>query len=179
MTMMSTFFIALAALAAIHFIYESILAPSLRFELRLKLFALRDELRILKQKHAEAVSDEIFRDLQGSLNATISRLNLIDVTILKTAHERFENDEKLRRKSERFDQLISDCAVPEVETIRQKHLKLIGRALLINTGGWFVYLIPIFIAIFYAGRVMAQLKPVFALPENDINKIVPDPIVAA
>lgn len=131
------------------------------------------ELRILKQKHADTVSDEIFGDLQGSLNATLSRLNLINVTILKTAHERFESDEKLRKKSARFDQLISGCAVPEVETIRQRHLRIIGRALLINSGGSFIYLIPIFIAIFYAGRVMAQIKAVFALPENDINKIVP------
>ena len=179
MVLMTTLFFVLVALTAIHCVYESILAPSLRFELRLKLFELRDELRSLKLEYRESLSDEIFHNLQNSLNATISRLGLIDLRILKTAHERFKQDENLRKRSERFDALIRNCPIPEVETIRQRHLKLIGKALLTNSGGWFAYLVPIFVAFLFADRIMAQIRAIFALPAKDIKKIVPDLIVSA
>lgn len=176
--MMEFLFLALAALAAIHFIYEAIIAPSLRFELRLKLFALRDELRILKLTHSESLSDELFDDLQSSLNATISRLNLIDLRILKTAYESFGHDEKLRKMAEQRDELIRSCPISEVQKIRQRQISFVARAMLINSGGWFPYLVPIVVSIFCSGRVTAQIRAVFALPEKDINKIVPDLIVA-
>jgi hypothetical protein len=179
MAMMAIFFIALAALAVIHFIYEAILAPSLRFELRLKLFALRDEIRILKLQHPDSLSDEVFRDLQSSLNATISRLKLIDLRILKTAYDSFEHDEKLRKRAEQRDELINACPIPEVRAIRQRQIWLVGYALLINSGGWVPYLVPVLISLFCAGRVMVQIRAVFALPENEINKIVPDLMVPA
>lgn len=179
MAMMAIFFIALVALAAYHFIYEAIIAPSLRFEMRLKLFALRDELRTLRLQHPESISDEIFQDLQSSLNATISRLGLIDLRMLITAHELFEHDEKLQKRAEQRDELIRSCPIPQVGAIRQRQLDLVGWALAINGGGWLPYLFPVIVSRFCESRVRAQVRNVFALPENDINKIVPDLMVPA
>jgi hypothetical protein len=54
---MITAIVILISLAALHFVYESILAPSLRLSLRFTLFALRDEVRQLKIDCASSLSD--------------------------------------------------------------------------------------------------------------------------
>ena len=172
---MALLFVILAALAFTHFLYEGILAPSLRFELRLKLFALRDELRDLKLKLGDDLSDEVFRDLQNSINGAVMRLNQIDLGLLKTAREAFERDEKLRRRVERRIAMLEACPIEEVRIIRSRHFQLLDYALLINSGGWIPYLIPIVFGFIFADNAKTLVKTVFSLPENDLNRIVPPP----
>jgi hypothetical protein len=174
---MAIIFIVLVALAFIHFVLEAILAPWLRFELRLQLFALRDDLRKLKREYGNTLSDEVFRDLQSSINATIARLNRIDLRLLKIAHDAFEHDHKLREHAERREALLRDCPILEVQEIRQRHYNLIGFALAVNSCGWFPYFIPILIGAICAKGAIAQIRKVFALPENEINKLAPDLLV--
>lgn len=176
---MSIFFLILVALAGFHFFYEGVIAPSLRFELRLKLFALRDEIRELKLKYGDELGDEVFRYLQSSINATIGRLSLIDLRLLIRAHEAFEHDEKLSARAERVERMLRECPIAEVQEIRTRQLQLVGYALAVNSGGWSPYLIPVVIGKLSARSAKAQVRRVFELPENDINKIVPDPLVWA
>ncbi|MGH8330614.1 MAG: hypothetical protein ACRER3_22985, partial [Pseudomonas fluorescens] len=55
-------------LAFVHFVFESILAPSFRLKLRFEIFALRDELRLLKIECESSLHDKHFEYLQSSLN---------------------------------------------------------------------------------------------------------------
>jgi hypothetical protein len=68
---MITAILYLIALAALHFVYESILAPSFRLSLRFKLFVLRDEVRQLKIDCASSLNDRHFDFLQDSINNLI------------------------------------------------------------------------------------------------------------
>jgi hypothetical protein len=62
-----------------HFIYESIVAPSLRLKIRYDLFALRDELRFLKIKRGSSLDDKHYVYLQDSINTMISHLARYDI----------------------------------------------------------------------------------------------------
>lgn len=175
MRALSLFFIILAALAFTHLWYESILAPSLRFRLRFKLFALRDELRELKIKRSDDLCDEVFSDLQSSMNGALMRLNLIDLRLLKTAREAFERDEKLRKRVERRIAMMEACPLEDVRIITIKYFRILDRALAINSGGWVPYLIPVVFGFIFADKAKSLVKEVFSLSENDLNRIVPPP----
>jgi len=171
--MMALLFIALAILTFIHFVYEGILAPSFRAKLRLDFFKLRDDLRDLKIARKNELSDEVFRDLQDGINGAVVRLNQIDFGLLKKAHDAFERDEKLQKSVARRNAMFDACAVGEVKEIRQRYFELLDRALMINSGGWFPYLVPIALALIFADTARNSIKNVFTLPENDLNRIAP------
>src|ERR1035441_10315344 len=67
--------------ALLHFIWEGILAPSLRHNIRLDLFALRDNLRRLKINNPELPNDA-FNTVQDGLNGAIKHLSDIDIPLL-------------------------------------------------------------------------------------------------
>lgn len=84
-------------LALVHFIYESILAPSWRLRLRFRLFALRDELRALKGECRGLLDDEHFAYLQDSINTMIAMLHRYDVAAVAAAELRYRRDPEFRR----------------------------------------------------------------------------------
>ncbi len=75
---MNIIFYILLALAIIHFIYEGIIAPSMRLHYRYRLFTLRDELRFLKATHKDELPDEVFILLQNILNNSITLLHRVN-----------------------------------------------------------------------------------------------------
>lgn len=173
--MIATFLIVLAILTLIHFLYESVIAPSLRFSLRLKLFALRDDLRTLKIERGAELSDEVFLDLQDTINGAVLRLKHIDLSLLKAANEAIEHDEKLKKRVRQRIAMFEASPVSEIREIRRRSFDLIDHALAINSGGLLLYLVPIVIGFFFADRARALVVSVFSLPENDLNKIAPPP----
>lgn len=176
--MMVIFFLILVILTFIHFFYEGILAPSLRYSLRLKLFALRDDLRDLKIDRQEELTDEVFCDLQDAINGAIMRVNQIDLSLLKAAHEAIEHDEKLRKRLQARIAMFEACPLEDVKVIRHRCFELLDQALAINSGGLFPYLIPIIIGFLFADKARSLVVSVFSLPENDLDRIVPPPFVA-
>jgi hypothetical protein len=169
----------LVVLTLTHFIYEAILAPSFRASLRLSLFALRDRLRNLKMEKGAKLSDEVFRDLQGSINFAATRLNQIDLHLLKNAREAFERDKKLRERVARRIAMFEACPMVELHQIRSDYFEVLDTALAVNTGGWVPYLIPIVIGLVLRDSAQGLVKKVFSLTETEIDKIAPQDWVPA
>jgi hypothetical protein len=178
--MISAYILAtLVVLTLIHFIYEGILAPSFRANLRLNLFTLRDRLRKLKMEKRHEISDEVFRDLQGSLNFAATRLNQVDLRLLKNARDAFERDKKLRERVERRIAIFEACPIAEVHEIRREYFEVMDNALAVNTAGWVPYLIPIIVGLILRDSAQGLVKKVFSLSDSDINKISPSDLVLA
>jgi hypothetical protein len=167
-----------AALALTHFVYEGILAPSFRASYRLQLFALRDRLRKLKWEQQDKLSDEVFFDLQSSINFAVVRLNQIDLHLIKNAKRAFERDEKLRKQVERRIAMFDACPVEELHRIRFEYFDALDNVVMVNSGGWTPYLIPVVIGFVLKESVQSAIKNVFSLPDNEIEKIAPpDPVL--
>src|ERR1044071_2858454 len=133
---MKEFFILLMALTLFHFIYDGIIAPSLRFDLRFRLFTLRDELRAAKIKHREEIDEEAFCFLQNTINNTIKHINLASLKVYFSARHLTPDDEKFMERVDKLEEKIDSCPITTVKDIRDKHTWLIGYAFLINSGGW-------------------------------------------
>jgi hypothetical protein len=142
---MTTAIITLLALAVFHFVYESIVAPSLRLSLRLRLFDLRDEVEQLK---TECVDSECVDSkkgshceyLQDSIDGLISRLHRVDVASLLGVEFECRKDPDFLAQAQKRARILDDCPAPRVREIRKQTLKIAAAALIVNSGAWVVLL---------------------------------------
>ncbi|MFY0631111.1 MAG: hypothetical protein JXR05_12070 [Flavobacteriaceae bacterium] len=140
--MVTTFYILLG-LALWHFAYESVIAPSIRFELRFKYFKLRDELRCInfqelskEGKKAVDTLDELICYLINS-NSSITFGNYM---LLK----KNKSDEEILENSNSFDTILKEADNNRIIEIEKELRGLASKALLVNHGSWGLYLaIPI------------------------------------
>ena len=98
--------IALAFLALVHFVVETILLPTYRVGLRYRLFAARDALRMMKATQSDSIDAEVFVCLQEAINAGVHLVRTIDFVTLRRLEKALEDNPGLRQRVERRQNLI-------------------------------------------------------------------------
>lgn len=127
----------LGIMALVIWIYQAIILPSIRQELRFKLFRQRDELRELVIAGKLKEDGAVFRGLHRRLNVSISAIPIFDFAFVSTLET---NDPKLRERSQRFQDLIGQ-SIPEAQEIFHDALVVMTRALIFNSLFWFAWLL--------------------------------------
>lgn len=164
-----------ATLAFAHFIYEGIIAPSIRMKLRNRMFELRDEVRAL---HAEdrRCSKEAFEIAHGGINQYINRLHAVTISLMGKFREAYK-DPAFRKEVERRKAALDACDCKELQSIVTRANRTIESALMTNTGMWFVYLVPVALAVVCIHAVGAKLHRfifrLFATPLARTDSLIP------
>jgi hypothetical protein len=171
---MSYLILVLVSLATIHFVYESIIAPSLRLSIRYDLFALRDQLRSLKIEHADQLDDKHFHYLQDSINSIILALPRIDAMTIAHVKNAIEKDAALKERLIARQKILDDCTIPELRGIRKKSIELSVVALGVNSGMWAIYVIPAMAVGGIYKSIERRIKALISLSEIDLQKIAPE-----
>jgi len=170
-------FYILLFLALFHYIYESVLLPSIRLNYRYRLFSLRDELRRLKFENRDLIDDKLYDHLQTSLNVIVNYLYRFDIWMLWKAHKRYVEDKKFRERIERraklIDELLEKCKVTEVVELRKKYLGTLEYVLLANAGAWYIYLFPIAFVLVGLNKLKSFIKEVSTIREHEVEEIAP------
>ena len=160
------------AISLFHFIYQTFLLPTLRLELRFKLFTLRDKLRRIKLEKGAELDDKVMYDLEKMININIKSLPFFDFAALYQTNKYFEKNPKANSKVETRKKYLDESSLQEVKDIYKENVRLFLLTIAINSGGWIIYIVPaIFIAFIYESIKNVIKKMVF-LPENDFEKIV-------
>lgn len=157
--------VILTVVAILHFVYESIVAPSLRLELRFELFRLRDEVELLKIGSLRA-------ELQDSINSLICLLFRFDPVTVRAISEEIDRDAGLKQRVEARSRILDDCVLPEVLAIRNRQLRIATKALAVNGGPMLVWLaLP---AWFFAGynAVRNKIKNSLTVPGTDLKRFL-------
>jgi hypothetical protein len=180
LTLAGVAFILLFVLGLFHFLYESIIAPSIREVLRYKLFALRDDLRQLKHDEPNACSDEVFVILQESLNNSINLTKIVTWRLINQIKHLIANNPIVRAEVERRRRILASCPSQLVRQIREKQLDLLIWATAVNNGGalFYVWLLLPFFVIFWAiqrwkrgiAAAFRQVEVVIDLPEEQYKR---------
>lgn len=170
---MTVLFFIFVALAIFHFVWEGIIAPSTRLEIRYELFKLRDRLRRLKIECNDQIPDELFGILQRSINTEIRMLHNADIASLYEANKKFGDDKELLAEMNKIEKLIEECPIAEVKEIRDKSIWVLFVGFLVNCGGWAIYIIPMFIVLLSYGTVKLLIKKLVGLSDNDLNNMFP------
>lgn len=172
--------VILIAAAIFHFVYESIIAPSLRLELRFELFRLRDEVRLLKIEslRAEGETSEFmerhFHELQDSINSLICLLFRFDLMTVCAISEEIGRDAELKRRVEARSQILDDCVLPEVLAIRGKQFRIAMKALAVNSGPMLVWLaLPALFLVSYQA-IRDKIKNSLTVPGADLKRLLSD-----
>lgn len=140
---MATLFVLLFLFGMFHLIYESILAPMLRLELRYKLFKIRDQLRNLKIEQKYLFKDDTFELLDESVCATIKLLPSYSIFNIFLAWRISRNDQQLKKKVRVHQELIAKSKLPAIHKIDREIVRSAAFALAFNSGGWIYIVFPL------------------------------------
>lgn len=171
---MSYLILAITLLAIFHFIYDGIIAPSLRLEARYELFALRDQLRELKKERGNHLADKHFTHLQDTINTMLANLAQFDVGTIYLIEQEFKRDKDLKKRIDARIRVMDDCTDPDAREIRKKALWIGGKATAVNSGAWFLYLLPIASVAISLSAIKTRVKAALSLTENDLKRVVPN-----
>ena len=150
-------------LAAWHLVYGLVIAPSFHLSLRYKLYELKEELRVLKNKKGKLISDDLFEQTEGAIDWAVEHSSAVSIPIMIKIKKRIESSNELRREADKREKLINDCKVDEIKDISNKTIEYIQKSILINSGGWAVYLLP-FIPLILLLVVIKKLEITLRLP---------------
>ncbi len=163
---MSYLFLALLLLALIHFVYESIVAPTFRIQLRHQLFELSEELKLLKQKHQKKEREKIFHYLHDAINNLSNTINRFEVVEVAQVIAKVEKDKELRERLEARVKALDACDVPEIKALWKKIAERAIKIVKVNSGGWFFYLVPIVLFIICLQKLHEAAKALVSLPAS-------------
>lgn len=164
---MSYCIVILTFVAILHFVYESIIAPSLRFALRLELLRLRDEVALLRIEHLRP-------ELQDSINSLIGLLCRFDLVTVRAISEEIDRNAGLKQRVEARSRILDDCVLPEVLAIRSKQFRIAAKALAVNSGPMLVWLaLPALLFVGY-NAVRNKIKDSLTVPGTDLRRFLGD-----
>lgn len=157
---MATIFFILVLLAIFHLMYESILLPMFRVELRYKLFGLRDELRMLKSEKGDTVNDEVFYLLDDTICAIINRLPYFSISSRYDAYKEYDNNDQFKENVENTKKLISSCKEKDIQEINKNLMKFTSIGFVLNIGGWSYIIIPIVLVILFFAFITSKIQQI-------------------
>ena len=151
-----------------HFIYESILLPMFRMEIRYKLFEQRDKLRNLKIDNPDKIDDEVFYLLEDTISVVINRLPFLSISSKYDASKEYETNNAFKKRVESTIKTIQESNNDDIKEINNRILQISTVAFILNGGGWIYILLPILILLF----VFAFITSSFNGIKNRLNKAV-------
>ncbi|MCG7656725.1 hypothetical protein [Wielerella bovis] len=166
---MANILLVIFILAMVHFAYENIIAPTLRIYQRNKLFVLRDKLRDIDFNSLSKQDKQVFKYIENSLTICIQNLPYANLYKFVKYNKEYHKNEKLRTLVEKRYNQIQDCNIVEIKEIFHKSGKVIYDAILINSGMWFMYLIPIVLVTVMFEYSIKFVKSMILSPMNIQN----------
>jgi hypothetical protein len=140
--------IILSILAVWHFVYESILLPANRLHLRNRLFMVRDELRRLKIDGQVSEDDQkVYDNIHEGINVFLGKMPQVTFSAVVSLVVAKNHDENLKRRLESRRLEIANCKNEKIKAVSEKTNSILFDALLYNSGGWFMYIVPIAVCV--------------------------------
>ena len=181
---MATLMLIVFGLTFFHLILESTILPTFRNEIKYGLFAQRDQLRRLRLKYGDELSDAVYSDIQHSINVLVNILPLLDRSTIDRVNKDLKTNPELEKKVNERVELLNSCKIEEVKDINQKITNYAFTAILVNSISFSIYLTPLILLallIILAVGFFSDLKNLFrsrinlALhsPQEEIEKMVP------
>jgi hypothetical protein len=140
MTIFLFFFCILAAVY--HLMWESLIAPTFRMKFRFELFMLRDKVRLYQCEETTSEPDRsVAEDVESMINHAIQLLHTATISSIQSARKELSENRDLKKRIEKRHASIE--ANVEMKAISSRVTDLVASGFIVNSGGWFIYLIPV------------------------------------
>jgi len=171
--MIAALFIFLVVMAFLHFIYEGIIAPTLRMKLKYKMFALRDRLAHRRELSVNS-DDPAFDIVARSINSVAGNLTRFTVTKIYSTRNLLRTEKGLAEEIRKRNQLIDRATDPDLREIVKLLDVYLFEALLINCAGFFFWLSPLILVAYmrhriievWSARIKAMVRMIVFVPER-------------
>lgn len=157
-TLLSVALLLLVIGAVVQMVYERILAPTLRVDLKHKLFGVRDDLYALKVEHPVALSDEVFDQMLDSINGTMLLANGLTITDLWDFYRLVKKNEALAEKIAARRQRLRECRVTEIKDIVKRNNDAVYQAVFINSACGVFYLLLLLLPLALVGFWWSKIR---------------------
>lgn len=168
---MSTLIVIIFWLAVWHFLCEGIVTPSARMILRNRLFVLRDQVRHI---HIERGGNSMAPDivlLHDGINRFLPRLKQITPLLLLDIDAAYRTDPEVRATVDARQQIIESAADPRIREIVSQTNKILADAMIANTAGWMIYLLPIVLVFVCFSRLTHLAAELFVTPSSTLDRL--------
>lgn len=145
---MSYAILIVLVLALLHFIYDGIVLPSIRLNLRNKLFKLRDDLRNHRIENPD-IDDNAFRLMDDGINSVLSRLSQFTISLQMEMEKELKESPELQEYIDQRISIIRNSDDIVLKAIHKKTNIVLEHAFIANTGAWFFYLLPIVLVVLF------------------------------
>lgn len=142
---------SLLLLAVFHFTWSSIVMPTYRQVQRNKLFALRDQVRLLHLKGG--LKENEFELVHDLLNYHISHLSQLQLSSLWAFRREYERSESFRNQINKQYDSIRSVSNPELSKVVEDTADICKTVFLLNSGGWLIFIIPAIMAIVFTSSI--------------------------
>jgi len=158
---MAIFIILLFLACGLLFVWEAIIAPSIRLQLRFQMFAERDRLRALHAAVNSGVDSEVFDYAHQYVNAGINCIHIGNVFLLVKAQMEFRRNKALQEQMDAIVRLFDRSNNAELRSIRNRVLKIGIWAVLVNSTVVIIIAIPFITIIPIAVRAQRAVANFF------------------
>lgn len=158
----------LGGLAVWHFVYESILLPTILLNIQFKLFKLRDELREIKIEQGPCFSDDVFSLLDSSINKVIHIVPALTVATIAQANIALSQNPELRQRIAERRAKIESCSIERVRALDTEVSSLFVSVYVANSGAWIIYCIPVLVFKLCYRRIVAGIQSLAYSSNNQI-----------
>lgn len=170
---MKTLLILCLCAALWHFVYEGIIAPSIRLSLRNKLFSIRDSIRQVSVDGLSDSDEKAFWFVHDGINNFINRLPYLTINGTASLALECERDQSLRKLlNEHIDAVMSSSDKRISQAFKDTNV-VIEHAFLANMGGWFIYVLPIAFVMTVASKLSRFCEKLVVAPTSFIERISP------
>lgn len=168
---MILFIIIMLFISILHFIYDGIILPSIRQNNRNELFSLRDELRWLMIEGIKEKDISAFNLVHEAINSFSSRLPMLTISVQRTFQSDIESNVRLRNIIEKRIKIIDNCSNDDIKRIVNDVNLILEKTYISNSGGWFIYLVPIAITKIVLEKITEKSTQ---LPSQEVYRVMPD-----
>lgn len=170
---MAIFILFLLGAAFAHFIYDGILAPSIRCKLRNDLFDLRDQLRTAQISNQDPSATEAFDVVHAGINAYLNRLQGVTVSLRAKFYRLNKEDSGFRQEWHRRRRVVEDAKNQELERIKARANATIELAFLTNSAPLLAYLLPLALCLAQIFQLRRWSQALVAMKPSQTDRLIP------
>lgn len=170
---MTYVFLVVVLIAIWHFVYDGIIAPSIRQRYRNELFKIRDQLRGAKIEGIAKSDERAFWFVHDGVDNFLDRLPSLTLLRARSLSVEYDSNESLRKVLKGHLDAVRDCGDQRIKDAFDKTNSIIEKAMIVNFGGWFIYLIPLACLVMLLSKLSTLAKNLAVAPHRDVERLIP------
>jgi hypothetical protein len=166
---METLFFIVIAIAGLHFLYESVILPSITLKIKYKFVKLKDE--VIMMAIDKKIDLEEAKYVMHSIDISSRNIQYMTLSTIINAKNFFSKNEDVKKES-----TLNKIKNERLKQIHTESVKYLFKALVFNSLMWAVYVVPLCIVIGAYGRTISTYKRLIdkinTTSEKDFDKVI-------